>query len=141
MANLGSLGYPSLSPETFPKLLSRLRAHDGQETASHTSTYSLRCPTANPEPPESPGQRQEITDEKNQWVSLEFSADHFSKCYHYAMSFVILIVAFFFFNFKLSDSAEITHSKKARFVVFFFLLFWSNSGLGFLRIRSFFRFL
>lgn len=102
-------------------------------------TYNLRCPTTNPESPQSSGQRWEITDEKkNQWVSLEFSADHFSKCYHYAVSFVILIVAIFFFNFKLSDSAEITHSKKA---LFFFFLFWSKSGLGFLRRRSFFRFL
>lgn len=45
----------------------------------------------------------------------EFSADHFGKCYRYAMSFVILIVAIFFFNVKLSDLAEITHPKKARF--------------------------
>ena len=43
------------------------------------------------------------------------------------MPFVILIVTIFLFsNFKLSDSSEITHPKKALFFFFFFLIYFGQ---------------
>lgn len=124
------------SPETLPTPLSRPRAHDDQEilhltpqSQSQVSYHKLRATS-----------ELRIETRNDSWqkpVGFPWNFPQTTSINVITIPFVILIVTIFLFsNFKLSDSSEITHPKKA---LFFFNLFWSNSGLGFLRTRRFFR--
>ena len=105
------------SPETLPTPLQTQSTRWSGNAALHTPQSQAQ---ASYQKPRAQGRGKKWLMTKTGGVSLEFSADHFDKCYHYAIRHLNCCNLFFFSffsNFKLSDLSEITHPKK---VLFFF---------------------